>query len=793
VRLARLPRGCEIAALEEEIAHSVIDGDFSGRSTWTALVDALTRTGPAPRIPRTVLVLDNCEHVLTAVASVITRLLESAPELAVLATSREPIGWVDEHLVRVPPLSRRHALTLFRQRAELTGYPITGPDQTDTAATICHRVHNYPLYIQLAAARLTHRPPTMILHGLTGRIDDARLRWSHGYRSGADSRHRGVGDVITWSYELCTDKERLLFDRLSVFAAGYDTHPDDAVDPLVDVGADLDAIRTICSDDNDAVDSDATDVTLTSDEIEHLLERLVDHALVWVHRTPTTVRYALVETLRVYAQDRLHRRSRIGIDEPGMLAERHLRYYRDRICYAAAHWPASEGQHLLGSIRIDRANTLIALETGVTTPDRAILGLEICIGLFTMQNYVDGSIREMRSWIQRSLDATRALEVQPIALQVAGSAAIAGLALNQGRSEETVRILEDCVTACIDHAEIRTAWRDTAETDIGLPAAVEYAWGYELLFAQRDVRAVDVFLRARDKFLAAHNYGSAALSELHATLAASLLGTAARAQEITRRYVDRVDTPATPWEKSWAGLIRAIALTRFGDPGEALKLERTASAFLLGVGDRWAGMWAVQVRIWILARLITDQLAADGSAHNRLVALASELAQLAGGAATVADGFGVVGDAMGPLTDRSANAVAVARRVLGPAAYAAAVARGRRRRLEGEETQQPAQTTSTVGAFASTRPAEREPFSHWRDLSRAEREVAVLAAAGWTNTAIADRRGKSTRTIDAQISAILRKLAIVSREDIIEHIPREIIDDVRIEAAHGPGGRSRKT
>jgi DNA-binding NarL/FixJ family response regulator len=71
--------------------------------------------------------------------------------------------------------------------------------------------------------------------------------------------------------------------------------------------------------------------------------------------------------------------------------------------------------------------------------------------------------------------------------------------------------------------------------------------------------------------------------------------------------------------------------------------------------------------------------------------------------------------------------------------------------------------------------------------------VAVLAAAGWTNTAIADRRGKSTRTIDAQISAILRKLAIVSREDIIEHIPREIIDDVRIEAAHGPGGRSRKT
>jgi DNA-binding NarL/FixJ family response regulator len=68
-----------------------------------------------------------------------------------------------------------------------------------------------------------------------------------------------------------------------------------------------------------------------------------------------------------------------------------------------------------------------------------------------------------------------------------------------------------------------------------------------------------------------------------------------------------------------------------------------------------------------------------------------------------------------------------------------------------------------------------------------------LAAAGWTNTAIAARRGKSTRTVDAQIAAILRKLAIMSREDIIEHIPRDTIDDVRVEAVRRPDRRSRKT
>jgi DNA-binding CsgD family transcriptional regulator len=592
---------------------------------------------------------------------------------------------------------------------------------------------------------------------------------------------------------LCTDKERLLFDRLSVFAAGYDTHPDDTTDSLVDVGADLDAIQTICSDDNDSIDNDDMGVFLGREEIEYLLERLVDHALVWVHRTSTTVRYALLETLRVYAQDRLRQRSRSGMEEPAMSANRHLRYYRDKICYAADRWPTSEGQTLIGSIRTACANTLIALETGLTIPGQATLGLEICVGLFTMQSYLNGSIREMRSWTQRCIDANGSLNIQPTDLQIAGMAAIAGLALNQGRLEEAGQILEDCVTACVSDSQIRANWRDTAETDIGLPAAVEYAWGYELLFVHGDIHAIDVFLRARDKFLAQHNHGSASLSELHATLAAGLLGTAAQAHEVTQRYYDRFNTPGTPWEKSWAGLIRAIALTRYGDPGEALELERSSLDFLLTVGDWWAGMWAVRVRIWTLARLITDLLAADGSGHAELMTLATEIAYLAGGTATAAEGFGLVSDAMGPLTEKSADAAAVARRVLGPGAYAAAEARGRRLRLEDNETQLLALGRSTVDAPVNTHLDEREPVSLWRDLSETERVVAVLAAAGWTNTAIAARRGKSTRTVDAQIAAILRKLAIMSREDIIEHIPRDTIDDVRVEAVRRPDRRSRKT
>ncbi len=794
VRLARLPRGSGSTAVEEEIAHAVIDGDFSGRSTWDALIDAFTRTGPTGRVPHTVLVFDNCEHVLTGVASVVADLLEVVPELTVLATSREPIGWADEYLVPVPPLTDQQASLLFRRRAELTGYLLAGKDQMRTAAKICRRLHNHPLYIQLAAARLRHQPPALVLSGLTGRADDARLRWPRSVRAGVEPRHYGVGDAITWSYELCTEKERLLFERLSVFAAGYHTGSDTAdPDAPVDVGADLEAIEAICSDDESIEDRTDVGVALARDEIEDLLDRLVDHALVSVHRTSTTMRYALLESLRVYAQDRLRQRGHAGMDEPARLADRHLRYYRDKICDAATSWPISEGQNLMSWVRTVWADTLTALETGLTTPARASLGLEICIGLFTMQNYVNGSVREMRNWTERCLNATRALGTRPTALQVAGMAALSGLALIQGDQREAGQILEGCVAACIEDPEIRATWRDAPETDIGLPAPVEHMWGQELLLVHNDIRALDVFLRARDKFLAERNYGPAAYEELHVAFTAGLLGTAEQSRELTQRYYERVDTPGTPREKSWAELTRAIALTWHGDPVEALELERSSLAYQLTVGDRWVGMWAVQIRIWTLARLITDLLAADHPDHARLADLATEIAHLAGGTAAMADKFGLVANAMSHLIAKSVEAVAVAHRILGSDVYTTAEARGRRLRPEYNETQRLVLGTFTIDTPSNDHSAGRGFVSRWHDLTQAEREVAVLAAAGWTNPAIAARRGKSIRTIDAQITAILRKLAVVSREDTIEHIPRDTIDEVRIEAARQPDNRkSRK-
>jgi DNA-binding CsgD family transcriptional regulator len=369
-------------------------------------------------------------------------------------------------------------------------------------------------------------------------------------------------------------------------------------------------------------------------------------------------------------------------------------------------------------------------------------------------------------------------------------ATIALLASVQGCHEDAEEMLEKCVAACLPDPEIRRNWWHTAETDVGLPAPVEFALASELLQAHRDPRAITVFARARQKFDALGNYVAASRSEAGAAVAAGLLGTAQQAREITRGYCDRARISGSPPEKSWAEFARSTALTKHGDPAEALALERASLRYQLAVGDQWTGWMVVEFRMWSLARLLTDLLAAGTCNRTRLVALATEIAHLAGGTKTLRARLGITIEAMGSFAYESDNAVAVARRVLGPG-YDAAEAQGSQLRPEYNEVQRLALGTFTIDTSSNTT-TRMAITQRWHELTSAERQVAVLAAAEWTNASIAARRGKSVRTIDAQIAAILHKLAITTREDIIEYIPRDTIDQVRTETLNRPTRTNRK-
>jgi predicted ATPase len=138
-RLAGLSGGSDAAAVRAAVTAAVLVEGFVGASVWDGAVQRLSPLDAAGRVVSTMLIVDNCEHVLAGVAVVIADLLDAVPGLMVLATSREPVGYIDEQLVTVPPLSAVQALELFRQRAQLAGHPITTPDQVELAEQVCER------------------------------------------------------------------------------------------------------------------------------------------------------------------------------------------------------------------------------------------------------------------------------------------------------------------------------------------------------------------------------------------------------------------------------------------------------------------------------------------------------------------------------------------------------------------------------------------------------------------------------------------------------------------------------
>jgi predicted ATPase/DNA-binding CsgD family transcriptional regulator len=793
VRLARLPRGADAAVVKEAVTAAVLVDGFMGASAWDGAAQRLSPVDGAGRVVQTVLVVDNCEHVLPGAGAVITDLLDAVPGLTVLATSREPVSYIDEQLVTVPPLSEAQSLELFRQRAELAGHPITEPEQVKLAQQICQRMHGHPLCIRLAAARTFHEPLRMILKQLSGESGDARMRWHHGPRVGLEGRHRAIGDVIAWSYELCTDKQRLLFDRLSVFAPGYDVNPDDAGTGVADVGAELKAIEAVCADDvpiqgcdtgpgAERGDQSCPAVRLVRSEIRGLLERLVEQSLVSVHITADAVRYFLLESLRLFAADRLAERSAGQVDEPARLARRHCCYYRDKIVQAQAEWFGPAEQELLSWAAGAWSNIRRAIDTSMAAGE-PVAGLQICVGLVALRAaFLIGSLPEIWARTEQTLAATQASQPQTAELQLVAMALLAWLALVQGRPQNAEELLDRCVAACGAEAARGGHWRDRPETHTGLPAVVELAWGVELMHARRDPRAIAVFARAREKFRSVADRGGEATSEMYEAIAAGFLGPAEQAMSICRRHLDRTTAAGAGGATAWAQMALAITLTKHGDAQEALQLVRAALATQVPLGDRWSPTWAVHIRIWSLARLITDQIAAANTSRPMLVKLATEIAYLAGGLKTQRARLGVLIENMGPFADETATAERVAREVIGQKTYADAESRGLRLSPERFEVQRIALGELSI----ATSPPAAKSASSWQTLSKAEQEVAMLAAAGWPNSAIGVRRGTATKTTDAQMSSIFQKLMITSREDIVRFVPPDLRNQVSAEHSHIP-------
>ncbi|MEU6428278.1 BTAD domain-containing putative transcriptional regulator [Microbispora sp. NPDC046973] len=275
--------------------------------------DPVTRLVSALTARDTLLVLDNCEHVVGQAAALADRLLAECPGLRILATSREPLGITGERLWPVGPLGAGHAVRLFAERAAAVrpGYLVDG--ERDAVERICRELDGMPLAIELAAARLR----TLSAGQIAERLGD-RFRLLTGGSRTAMPRHQTLRAVVEWSWDLLDAAERALAARLAVFAGG----------------ATLEAAEQVCDGDID------------------VLGRLVDKSLVVFDGG----RYRMLETIKAYAAERL---AELGDERPVRLA--HAEFFARLAEDAEPHLRRAEQIEWLARLSADHDNLSAAL------------------------------------------------------------------------------------------------------------------------------------------------------------------------------------------------------------------------------------------------------------------------------------------------------------------------------------------------------------------------------------------------------------------------------------------------
>ncbi|MBB4673976.1 ATP-binding protein [Crossiella cryophila] len=346
--------------------------DDTGRDRLEVLAEQL-------RARTLLLVLDNCEHLLDACATLAARLLRAAPGLRVLATSRQPLGVAGEQVWPVPPLvvpdpaadwQPDTALTLFAERAAAVApdFALTAENRP-TVARLCQQLDGLPLAIELAAVRV--RALTV------GEIEE-RLHDRYGLLTGGSRaalpRHQTLRAAVDWSFELCAPREQLLWARLSVFAGTFD----------------LAAAGAVCSGDG-----------LLVEEVFDLVAGLVDKSILSREDHPGGARYRLLETLREFGREKL------GAPARTTVRTRHCAHYLRLIERAEHEWFGPRQLETFRWLESEHANLRAALEFCLAEADRTEHGLRLAGALWCYWAGC-GYLAEGGYWLGRALELSPA-------------------------------------------------------------------------------------------------------------------------------------------------------------------------------------------------------------------------------------------------------------------------------------------------------------------------------------------------------------------------------------------------
>lgn len=334
---------------------------------------------------KTLLILDNCEHLVQASANVVESLLLACPNLHILATSREMLGVAGERAFYVPSLVlpnlksdafmeaalQSEAVRLFVERARAVIPRFELNDKNVSAVVrVCHRLDGIPLAIELAAGRLKMMPVQQI----ADHIDDAFRLLTGGIRT-ATPRHQTLQALMDWSYNLLTEPEKTMFRRLAVFAGGWTIEAAEVIGGAQDV-----------------------ETGNVFDAVAHL----VDKSLVLVDEQDNVARYHFLETVRQYALVKLAESG-----EADTIRRKHAEYYLVLAEKGAHPVGYQRGPAWYDQIEIEHDNFRAVLTWCQSVADGVQIGFRLTDVLFPFY-YYRGYWSEGLSWVEAILAHPRA-------------------------------------------------------------------------------------------------------------------------------------------------------------------------------------------------------------------------------------------------------------------------------------------------------------------------------------------------------------------------------------------------
>ncbi|BAH31522.1 protein kinase domain-containing protein [Rhodococcus erythropolis] len=645
VWLVELVEVHDATLLADVVAGALGLRDRSARPALEVLVDFL-----APR--ELLLILDNCEHVLEAVAALAGTLLRSCADLTILATSREEVGIAGESVLSVPPLpipdldhlsrgvARNDAVRLFVERGAgaVPGFALAESNQV-AIARICRQLEGLPLPIELAAARLRAMSPEQILQRLTDRY--ALL--TRGSRS-APSRQRTLRMCVDWSFDLCTPVERALWARLSVFTGGFE----------------LDAAEQVCGED------------LSQGELLDTVTFLVEKSILTREKSGATVRFRMLETLRDYGREKA--------EETGVYYElcSHHRDWCERLVLAAEEeWIGPRQLEWIATLVRENANLRQALEFCASGSPET--GIRIASALYPFW-LSQSSFNEGRYWLNRfpgfrtgplTVEHAKAFYVGCLLAAVQGDLQASSVLAEEGR------VLADQVTDPMTRAHI------------------DHADGYVALLSGNLSDSRSHFENA----VQAYREQKALLFEVLALvglgMTRELLNDTARAVECYERVLVITEARGEAVLRAYSLWALAVAVWRQDDRARAVRLLEQA----LQLGRRGKDRLHVSMCLQVLAWIALDRR--DIRRAAVLLGASEKVSKSVGSSPVVVPGLAVHRDAC----------EAEVRRLLGEQGFAAAQRKGRALGFHGAVAYALGEQSLPVGisvAGPSVTPTKRE-------------------------------------------------------------------------------------